>query len=232
MEKWSIDRRCSRPTRPNSNPLVKSLDAWMAAWVLSVASSCFDSLVPYSVLELCLYPPLDCAVRGMTSWFSMDEPLRSGNRPKPQHWKSDESTEVEGTSAEEDQVWNDDSDADWTINSEGRSSLSGGSVCALASDGQASLKRSISEINSRRNSSITETIGGFVRTQLVPIQCQSGKDLISNKHCQPCDRRQRRCSSTHNQRWTQSYSSSWWNWQESWWHSSYENHHEDVPSTD
>ena len=36
----------------------------------------------------------------------------------------------------------------------------------------------------------------------------------------------------HNQRWMQSYSSSWWNWQESWWHSSYENHHEDVPSTD
>ena len=36
----------------------------------------------------------------------------------------------------------------------------------------------------------------------------------------------------HNQRWMQSYSSSWWNWQESRWHSSYENHHEDVPSTD
>ena len=35
-----------------------------------------------------------------------------------------------------------------------------------------------------------------------------------------------------NQRWTQSYSSSWWNWQGSWWNSSYENHHEDVPSTD
>ena len=35
-----------------------------------------------------------------------------------------------------------------------------------------------------------------------------------------------------NQRWMQSYSSSWWNWQGSWWHSSYENHHEDVPSTD
>ena len=56
-----------------------------------------------------------------------DAPLRSGNRPKPQHWKSDESTEVEGTSAEEDQDWNDDSDADWTIDSEGCSSLSGGS---------------------------------------------------------------------------------------------------------
>ena len=35
-----------------------------------------------------------------------------------------------------------------------------------------------------------------------------------------------------NQRWTQSYSSSWWNWKESWWNSSYENHHEDVPNTD
>ena len=36
----------------------------------------------------------------------------------------------------------------------------------------------------------------------------------------------------HEQRWTQSYSSSWWNCQESWWHSSYEHHHEDVPSLD
>ena len=97
-------------------------------------------------MELCLFPPVDCAVRGMISWLPMDEPLRSGNRPKAQHWKSDGSTEVEETSAEEDQDWNDDSDADWTIDSEGRSSLSGGSVCALvASDGQASLRRSISE---------------------------------------------------------------------------------------
>ena len=78
----------------------------------------------------------------MTSLLPMDEPLRSGNRHKLQHWKSDESTEVEETSAEEDQDLNDDSDADWTIDSEGRSSISGGSVCALvASDGQASLRR-------------------------------------------------------------------------------------------
>ena len=35
----------------------------------------------------------------------------------------------------------------------------------------------------------------------------------------------------HQQRW-KSYSSSLWNWQESWWHSSYEHHHEDGPSTD
>ena len=76
----------------------------------------------------------------------MNEHLRSGNRPKPQHWKSDESTEAEGTSAKEDRDWNDDSDADWTIDSEDHSSLSGGSACALvASDGQASLRRSISE---------------------------------------------------------------------------------------
>ena len=33
----------------------------------------------------------------------------------------------------------------------------------------------------------SETIGGFVRTQLVPIRCQFGIDLISSKHCQPCD---------------------------------------------
>ena len=82
----------------------------------------------------------------MTSWFPVDELLRSGNSPKPQHWKSDESTEVEETSAEEDQDWNDDSNADCTIDSEGRSLLSGRNVCALvASNGQASLWRSNSE---------------------------------------------------------------------------------------
>ena len=32
-----------------------------------------------------------------------------------------------------------------------------------------------------------QVIGGFVRTKLVPIQCQSGTDLTSNKHCLPCD---------------------------------------------
>ena len=113
---------------------------------MSVASSCFDSLVRRSALELCLFPPMDCAARGMTSWLPENELLRSGNGPKPQHCKSDESTEVEETSAEEDQEWNAASDTDWTINSEDYFSLSGGSVCALvASDGQASLRRSISE---------------------------------------------------------------------------------------
>ena len=105
----------------------------MAAWVLSVTSSCF-------------FPPVESAARRMTFWFPMNELLRNGNRPKPQHWNSHKSTEIEETSSEKDQDWDDDSDADWTIDSEGRSSLSGGSVYALvASDGQASLRRSISE---------------------------------------------------------------------------------------
>ena len=63
---------------------------------------------------------MDAVCRAPTKTCFPDAPLRSGNRPKPQHWKSDESTEVEETSAEEDQDWNDDSDADWTIDS-GRS---------------------------------------------------------------------------------------------------------------
>ena len=88
------------------NSLVKSLDASMEAWVSSAASSCF-------------FPPVVFAARRMISWLPTNELLRSGNRPKPQHW-TDESTEVEGTSAEEDRDWNDDSDADWTIDSEGR----------------------------------------------------------------------------------------------------------------
>ena len=67
-------RQCygERPIRPSSNSLVKSLDAWMVAWVLSAASSCFC-------------PPVDCAPRRMTSRFPMDELLGCGNRPKPQH---------------------------------------------------------------------------------------------------------------------------------------------------
>ena len=120
----------------------------MAAWVLSVVSCCFDSLVRRSALELCLFPPMDGAVRGMTSWLPTNELLLSDSRPKPQHWTSDESTEVEETSAEKDQDCDDDSDAGWTIDSEGHSSLSGGSVYALvASDGQASMRRGISEID-------------------------------------------------------------------------------------
>ena len=77
-----------------------------------------------SVASSCFFPPVDRAA---------------------QNWKSDESTKVEETFAEEDQDWNDDSDADWTIDSEGHSSLSEGCVCKLvAYDGQASLRRSIS----------------------------------------------------------------------------------------
>ena len=34
-----------------------------------------------------------------------------------------------------------------------------------------------------RKLTIIKVIGGFVRTRLVPIQCQSSTDLTSNKHC-------------------------------------------------
>ena len=77
----------------------------------------------------------------------------------------------------------------------------------------------------------TETIGWFVRTQLVPIRCQFGIDLISSQHCQPLRQLKNKEDAAHQQKW-QSYSSSWWNWKESWWHSSSGHHHEDGPSSD
>ena len=78
----------------------------MATWVMYAASSCVDSLVRRSALGFYLYPPMACAVRWMTTWLPMDE-LRA----------------VGETSAGKNQNGNDDSDADWTIDSEGRSSL-------------------------------------------------------------------------------------------------------------
>ena len=125
--------------RPNRNPLVKSLDAWMTAWVLRVASSCFDSLVRCSALELCLFPLGRRSERDDFDDFlvSMESSFAVATDQSHSTGRSDVSIEVEETSAEEDQDWNDDSDADWTIDSEGHSSLSEGSVCALvASDGQ------------------------------------------------------------------------------------------------
>ena len=41
-------------------------------------------------------------------------------------------------------------------------------------------------ISPKKKLTITRVIGGFVRTRLVPIPCQSGTDLTSNKHCLPC----------------------------------------------
>ena len=66
-------REQSRPTRPKSNPLVKSLDAWMATWVMYAASSCVDSLVQRSALEFYNFSPMDYEVRWMAAWLPMDE---------------------------------------------------------------------------------------------------------------------------------------------------------------
>ena len=113
---------------------------------MRATSSYFDMSIGCSTLEFCLFPTMVRSVRAMTSWLPMNEILRSGNRPKPQQWKPDESTEVEESSAGEDQDWNDDCDADWTSDSENRSTLPGRSLCAMAaSDVRVSSKRSTSE---------------------------------------------------------------------------------------
>ena len=77
----------------------------------------------------------------------------------------------------------------------------------------------------------TETIGGFVRTQLVPIRCQFGTDLTSSKHCQPCD--------ISNTKKIQLISKDGkalphlgGTGKESWWHSSSEHHRDAGPDTD
>ena len=123
----------------------------MLGWRLGycVTSNYFAMSVWCSTLEFCLFPTVVRSERRMMSWLPMNEPLRSGNRTKPQRWKPDESTEVEETSAGKDQDWNDDSDADWTFDSESRSSLPGRSVCAMvACDGRVSSRRSNSETDS------------------------------------------------------------------------------------
>ena len=76
----------------------------------------------------------------------------------------------------------------------------------------------------------TETIGGFVRTQFGLIRCQLGIDLISSKHCQPCDR--------SNTKKIQLISKDGkviphlGGTGKNLGHSSHEHHHEDGPSTD
>ena len=51
--------------------------------------------------------------------------------------------------------------------------------------------------HSKKKLLCVETIGGFIRTQLVPIRCQFGIDLILSKHCQFCAvQRYRGCKSS------------------------------------
>ena len=77
-----------------------------------------------------------------------------------------------------------------------------------------------------------QQVAQLARRQLVPIRCQSGIDLTSCKHCQPCDSSKTKRIQLICKNDKAIYSSSWWNWQESWWHSSYEHHHDDGPCTD
>ena len=102
----------------------------MLGWRQESIDDLFRFIGPMKCLEFCHFPPMDCAVRGMTSWLPMDEHRRSCNRPMLRHWKSDESTAFEETSAEEDRDWNGDIDADWTIESVAALRFLEG-VCAL-----------------------------------------------------------------------------------------------------
>ena len=68
-----------------------------------------------------------------------------------------------------------------------------------------------------------------IGSDTMPIRHRSDFKQALSTLCQLKDKED---EAQRNRRWTQSYSSSWWNWQGSWWNSSYENHHEDVPSTD
>ena len=121
-----VIRPCPRyPSPPDDWSPGRSTIHWLRALSLGWR------LGYWVLLRTTSFLPWTSPARRMISWLPTNELLRSGNRPKPQQWKSDESTEVEETSAEDDHDWNDDSDADWTIDSEDHSSLSGESVYAL-----------------------------------------------------------------------------------------------------
>ena len=92
-----------------------------------------------------------------------------------------------------------------------------------------------------KNITITRVTGGFIRTSKVPILCQWRTDLTSNRYFVPCNNCNKKAEgasqmptySHRNQQWAQSSSSTWWNWQGSWWTPyPYESHDEDAPSTD
>ena len=54
-------------------------------------------------------------------------------------------------------------------------------------DGQTWRAKTTRTTSLQKKFACTETIGGFVRTQLVPLRCQFGIDLTLSKQCQPCD---------------------------------------------
>ena len=75
------------------------------------------------------------------------------------------------------------------------------------------------------NTSTIRANGGFILISKVPILCHWGIDLISSRALSTLQRLQQEAGeephvlaySNRNQQWAQSSSSTWWNWQGSWW---------------
>ena len=78
----------------------------------------------------------------------------------------------------------------------------------------------------------TVAIGGYVRILLVPTRCPLGIRADFKEALSTLRRLKNQEDQAYCQNWWQSSSSSWWIWQDSWWHPSSEYHRDDGPRTD
>ena len=78
----------------------------------------------------------------------------------------------------------------------------------------------------RKNTSTTSANGGFNQISKVTILCHWGIDLISSRHCLPCNDSKKKQEKNHRCVLTLTNTNSgrhavhqptWWNWQGSWW---------------
>ena len=71
---------------------------------------------------------------------------------------------------------------------------------------------------------LTSTVatGGFARTWWISIRCRQDINLDFKKALSTLHRLKKTEDNAHSENWSQSSSSSWWQWQTSWWHPYYE----------
>ena len=89
-------------------------------------------------------------------------------------------------------------------------------------DGQISERGPHPHYHRRRKSTDIVAIGGYGRILWVPTRCPQGVVLTSKKRCQPCVVSRIKRIKLITKIGGQSSSSSWWQWQDSWWHPSSE----------